>query len=203
MRKNYERYRTGHRKRNKRRSIVSYLVGEMNTVVVSKAVGSIEGKKILELGAGTGRYTKLYYKKNQVKCIDINPHLFDLKDVDIIKGDACHFGEVLEPGETFDYIVSFFMTEYIDEDSIIAILECCSKHLKDDGRVLCTFITNGLLGNFYINGARLKGIRKYKYSHSKITSFAQSAQLVVESISPIKRSIFEMGRLYEFKKNAS
>lgn len=200
MNKNYERYCNVSPKKKKRRSLMSYLVGRVNSIVVSKAVRSIEGKKILELGAGTGRYTRYYYKKNHVKCIDINPHLFTLDDVEIMKGDACRFGELLKPNEKYDYIFSFFMTEYIDEESLEALLQHCSSHLNKDGRLLCTFITKGLIGKLYIFGARLKGIKKYNYSHDKIVAQAHSAGLKEIKHYPIKRFMFEMGRLYELGK---
>ncbi len=65
------------------------------------------------------------------------------------------------------------MTEYVSKTGIEKIINQCAHILKKEGRIIFTFITPGILGLAYIWGAKLKGIRKYCYTHNEIKKFVE------------------------------
>ncbi|OYT42218.1 MAG: hypothetical protein B6U86_00810 [Candidatus Altiarchaeales archaeon ex4484_43] len=156
-----------------KRGLLGSLIGKKSNEIIISMLTRIKGKDILELGCGTGRYTQYLCRDNEVICVDINPHLFKLKDkVRIIKGLAEDI-EKLVGNRKFDYICSFFMTEYVSKTGIEKIINQCAHILKNEGRIIFTFITPGILGLAYIWGAKLKGIRKYCYTHNEIKKFVE------------------------------
>ena len=67
-----------------------------------------------------------------------------------------------------------------------------------DGRVSSfelSFISKGLLGRFYISGAKIKGIKKYCYSKNKIKEIILKTGLELEKSVSVKRMGFELGKI--------
>ena len=58
-----------------------------------------------------------------------------------------------------------------------------------------SFISKGLLGRFYIAGAKIKGIKKYCYSKNKIKEIILKTGLELEKSVSVKRMGFELGKI--------
>jgi predicted TPR repeat methyltransferase len=182
-----------------KKTLLSILIGEKCDKIIGELISGIKNRKILELGCGTGRYTKIYYEDNDIKCIDINPHLFELGNVPVIKGNVTELDNLLGKDERFDYITSFWMSEYLTEKELTQTLTLSAKFLNPNGLIIFTFISNGLIGRLYIAGAKIKGIPKYKYSNDKIYKIAGNAGLEIVKNIPVRRFGFELGKLVVLK----
>ena len=199
MKKNYERYNQFDTGSYEKKTLLSILIGEKCDKIIGEVISGIKNKKILELGCGTGRYTKMCYEDNEIKCIDINPHLFALGNVPVIKGNVTELDNLLSKDERFDYITSFWMSEYLTEKELAQTLTLSGKFLKPNGLIIFTFISNGLIGRLYITGARIKGIAKYKYNNDKIYKIVGNAGLEIVKNIPVRRFGFELGKLVVLK----
>ena len=199
MKKNYERYDQLGWESYEKKSLLSILIGKKCDTIIGEVIVGIKGKKILELGCGTGRYTKIYDKSNAIKCIDINPHLFKLSNVPLIKGNVAELDKLLNNEERFDYITSFWMSEYLNEKEIEQTLTKSRKFLALNGLIIFTFISDGLIGRLYIAGAGIKKIVKYKYSSDKMHKIIGNAGLEIVKNIPVKRFGFELGKLVILK----
>lgn len=199
MKKNYERYNQLDAVSYEKKTLLSILIGEKCDQIIGELISGIKNRKILELGCGTGRYTKIYYEDNDIKCIDINPHLFELGNVPVIKGNVTELDNLLGKDERFDYITSFWMSEYLTEKELTQTLTLSAKFLNPNGLIIFTFISNGLIGRLYIAGAKIKGIPKYKYSNDKIYKIAGNAGLEIVKNIPVRRFGFELGKLVVLK----
>lgn len=199
MEKNYERYSQLDSSSYEKKTLLSILIGKKCDRIIGEVISGIKDKKILELGCGNGRYTKMYDKSNAIKCVDINPHLFKISNVPIIKGNVTELDNLLSKDERFDYITSFWMSEYLNAKEIAQTLTHSRKFLSLNGLVIFTFISNGLIGRLYITGARIKGIKKYKYSSDKIDGILCNARLEIVKNIPVKRFGFELGKIVMLK----
>lgn len=195
MKINYERYFQLDSEAYEKTTLISVLIGKECDKIIFNIVSQLKDKNILELGCGTGRYTKMYFQNNNVKCIDINPHLFTLKNVPIIKGNVTQLNQLLSKEERFDCITSFWMTEYLSQKEITTTLSYCNEFLDKNGVVIISFISKGLLGRFYISGAKIKGIKKYCYSKNKIKEIILKTGLELEKSVSVKRMGFELGKI--------
>lgn len=200
MKKNYERYSEVNAESYQKQTLIGFLFSGKYGPVIADLLSKIKNKKVLELGCGTGRYTKLYYQTNEVTCVDINPHLFALKDVPVIQGNVTELNSLLSKEKMFDIILSFWMTEYLSSSEVKQTLSQGNTFLLPEGNIVFTFISKGLWGRFYIAGAGIKGIRKYCYSNKQIVEISNSSGLVIEKITSIKRLGLEFGKVVVFRK---
>ncbi len=167
------------------------LMGMVTSASAKKAIYPLleqyRGLKILELGCGTGAYTRLYCARNTVTCVDLNPHLFQLKGVPLICGDCRQLGDLLPRQDKYDRILAFFMTEYLAPDEITRLLHTCAARLNPDGEIVFTFIT-GFWGTLYVWGSRIfKATGKHTFSLTQVKTAAQSAGLGISGIRHIGR----------------
>lgn len=198
MKINHERYKDVNAENYEKPTLVSILIGKEGDTKIGNLINEIKNSKILEFGCGTGRFTRLYYKENQVTCVDINTHLFTLKEVPILKADVTKLEGAINTEERFDYILSFWMTEYLDETDLAKTLSSCKKFLDVHGKIIFTFVSKGLWGRLYIAGAKLKGIKKFNYNNDQIKKISTEAGLnQIETIT-IKRFGFEFGKIIVF-----
>ncbi len=198
MKNNFERYRGKRGSYCEQTTLVIYLVGRNADRVISKKLADIENIDVLELGCGSGKFTRLYYRQNRVTAIDINPQLFQpLPGVKVIKGNVADIKALLPSSARFDLVFSAWLTEYLCPADLRATLLGSREHLKKNGTIIFTFVSQDLLGGIYVAGARLKGIQKYNYSLATIKRIAAEAGLVVTGVNPLRRLGF--GRLVTFK----
>lgn len=160
-----------------------------------------KGLKILELGCGTGAYTSLYCARNAVTCVDLNPHLFQLKNVPLICGDCRRLDSLLPRQEKYDRILAFFMTEYLAPDEITRLLQTCAARLNPGGEIVLTFIT-GFWGTLYVWGSRIfKATGKHTFSLTQVKTAARSAGLSIGEIRHIGRFGLDSALLVTFSAN--
>ncbi len=188
MKNNFERYRGQDSYFCEKKTFVSLLVGRRADEIITQKLSSLDHLAVLELGCGSGRFTRCYYKRNHVTCLDINPHLFrPLPGVEIIEGNVVDLDILIPRGARYDLIFSAWLTEYLDRASLFSVLQSCQRLLAAHGKMIFTFINRDCLGSIYIGGARLKGIRKYNYSLPEIASLASQARLRIVEVSSVRR----------------
>jgi cyclopropane fatty-acyl-phospholipid synthase-like methyltransferase len=173
-----------------RKSLLWILTQAQYHQVVFPTLQEIQNESVLELGCGTGRFTKVFYKQNKVVCLDKNPHLFQLKDIPIIKGDATDLDSALND-KKFDRILSFSMTEYLSAIEIQVLFSQVSKHLVSNGTFMCSFVANQGLGSLYVLAARyIRNTTKHSYSLNFLAEAAEKAGMKI-----IKRQNVKLGFL--------
>ncbi|MFA6583651.1 MAG: class I SAM-dependent methyltransferase [Elusimicrobiaceae bacterium] len=151
--------------------------------------------RVLELGCGAGRFTKEICLKNIVKCVDVNPHLFTLDGIPVVKGDCRQLSACLGAAEKFDRILSFFMTEYLTFEENRELVRECRSYLKPDGELVFTFV-NGFWGSLYVWGSRLvKGTGKHTCGLGAVRAIADYSGFDIAEVREIGRFGFRMSAL--------
>jgi SAM-dependent methyltransferase len=146
---------------------MDYLVRIPSDKKLLPIISQIKGKKILDAGPGTGRYTKLLLKDNEVVGIDRNPHLCRLP-IKVHHGDATRFAELVE-AHSFDTVFSTWMTEYLNPQQLNDFFKQARIVLKENGEIVTTIVSKYGFGYLYITAARLlRGISKYNYSKREV-----------------------------------
>lgn len=165
--KAYNRYRNYSEKKYNKKCISYFFMKRQADRVLIPYVKKVKKKKILEVGLGYGYYTKYLVKNcNIVKGFDINPELGKDIGIEILEGQANQLREKIK--EEYDCIMSFFMTEYLNNREMAQFIEQGIQLLSPGGIFVTTFILNKGLGWLYVILARVKGIKKYCYSVEEI-----------------------------------
>lgn len=168
---NYDRYQNYTEKEYNNKNISNFFMKNQADKVLLPYIGNIRGKRILEVGPGYGYYTKYLLKNdNNVRGLDINPELGANIGIEITKGRADQLQDVIH--DKYDRVLSFFMTEYLDETQMSQFMVQSIQRLETGGIYATTVIVNRGLGWLYITLARLKGIKKYCYSYKQIRKMA-------------------------------
>lgn len=169
--KNYERYKSINGKQYEKKGIMHCLCRKPSDKKIFPIINKIKNKEVLEIGLGTGYYTKTFLKnKCKVIGVDINPHLGKELGIKVIKAKADDFSKYLK-NKKFDVVASFWMTEYLDKNQFENFIKESKKVLKKNGKLITTVISNKGLGWLYIFFAKtIKGINKYYYSEKQITN---------------------------------
>jgi ubiquinone/menaquinone biosynthesis C-methylase UbiE len=130
-------------------------------------LSEIKNKKILDVGLGTGYYTRALLENNEVVGLDRNIHLCKLP-VKLYEGDATKMTKLLKD-EKFDIVVSMWMTDYLNPAKLSAFFAESKKVLKPGGKLMTTVISRYGFGFVYITLARkLRNIDKYNYNKTEI-----------------------------------
>ena len=165
---NYERYKNITADAYEKKGIMHYLCQIPSDKKIIPLLSKTENKKILDVGCGSGYYTKFLIEKNKVVGIDQNPHLSRLS-IPLYQGGATELSKIVGD-EKFDIVFSTWMTEYLNPEQLSDFLNEAKKVLNKQGTFISTFISNYCLGYAYVKLANiLKNIDKYCYSKKKIT----------------------------------
>ncbi|MGA2323251.1 MAG: class I SAM-dependent methyltransferase [Sedimentisphaerales bacterium] len=164
---NYDRYKTVTAESLEKKDVMYYLVRILSDRKLIPFISQIKEKKILDVGPGSGRYTKLLLNDNEVVGIDRNPHLCKLP-IKLHEGDATRFAELVE-AHSFDMVFSTWMTEYLNPEQLDDFFKQARFALKENGEIVTTIVSKYGFGYLYITAARLlRGISKYNYSKREI-----------------------------------
>lgn len=170
----YERYEGMTPKQCVKKTLMYYLCRVPANRQLIPAVGRIENKKVLDVGLGSGYYTKLLLDKNTVVGIDQNPHLCELP-ITVHKGDATELSSIVQ-GEKFDVVLSTWMTDYLDPERVQKFFIEAKAVLNENGRLITTFPDTYGVGFFYVKAARvIRGVKKYTYSKKQIIEKLKTA----------------------------
>jgi ubiquinone/menaquinone biosynthesis C-methylase UbiE len=171
---NYERYQTTTAESFDKKCIMDYLARIPSDKKLIPLIGGIKGKKILDVGLGTGRYTRLLLNDNKIVGVDQNPHLCRLP-IKVHQGDATQLAGLVGD-ERFDVVLSTWMTEYLNAQQLQQFFNAARKVLKDDGLLMTTIISKRGLGRLYITAAKMiRGIDKYNYTGKRVTDMLKEA----------------------------
>lgn len=138
-----------------------------------------KGAKVLEIGAGTGRYSitlaKEGYKVTAVELVESNLEVLKknssgVKDVVSYQGDALNLGRFEE--EQFDVTLLFGpMYHLYDKEDVHKAIEEAVRVTKKDGIILVAFLSvYAIMNDNYLNGTLAAGIEEnfdgdYKVRH--------------------------------------
>jgi SAM-dependent methyltransferase len=165
---NYDRYKTTTSQSFEKKGVMDYLVRICSDRILLPLIENIKGKRILDVGPGTGNYTKLLLKNNEVVGIDRNPHLCQLP-IEILQGDATQLVE-LAGMENYDMVFSTWMTEYLNPEQLNVFFQQAKMALNKNGELISTIISKYGFGGLYINAAKMiRGIAKYNYSKKQVS----------------------------------
>jgi SAM-dependent methyltransferase len=172
--KNYERYLKTTAEEYDKKTIMSYFCRIPSDRKIIPMLSDFADKRILDVGLGSGYYTRYLVERNDVVGVDQNPHLCKL-DVPVHKGDAAELS-ALVGGEKFDIVFSVWMTEYLDEEQLDGFFVESKKVLNSGGRLITTVISKYGFGFLYITMAGMvRGIDKYNYQKKKIIAKLKAA----------------------------
>jgi ubiquinone/menaquinone biosynthesis C-methylase UbiE len=85
--KNYDRYKSVTSVAYGKKGIMDYLAKIPSDKKLIPLISQIKDKNILDVGLGTGYYTRFLIEDNEITGIDQNPHLCKLP-IKVYKGDA-------------------------------------------------------------------------------------------------------------------
>lgn len=131
--------------------------------LVRELLGNISGKRILEIGCGTGNYAVEFSKGSELYiCLDISKEMLKLarsktkncNEIHLIRGDG-RFLPIKK--ESIDVIIIITMLEFVDD--IVPVIKESKRVLKENGKLII-----GILNKYslYILFEILKGNRTYK-----------------------------------------
>jgi ubiquinone/menaquinone biosynthesis C-methylase UbiE len=148
----HERYVNWTPEAYEKQGIMTYLCRMPADRKLIPAISQIKGKSILDVGLGTGDYTRLLINDNKIVGVDQNPHLCQL-NVKVLKGDATQLS-ALVGGEKFDVVLSTWMTDYLNGENLQKFFCEAKKVLKEGGRLMTTTIRPNGWGLVYLLLAR-------------------------------------------------
>jgi ubiquinone/menaquinone biosynthesis C-methylase UbiE len=170
----HERYVNWTPEAYEKQGIMTYLCRMPADRKLVPAISQIKGKSILDVGLGTGDYTRLLINDNKIVGVDQNPHLCQL-NVKVLKGDATQLS-VLVGGEKFDVVLSTWMTDYLNGENMQKFFCEAKKVLKEGGRLMTTTIRPNGWGLVYLFLARYwRGTDKYGCAKKRVVEKLKKA----------------------------
>ena len=174
MTKNYDRYLNLTAEEYDKKTLTSYFCKIPSDKKIIPLIRKIADKKILDVGLGTGYYTKTLIENNYVVGVDQNPQLCKLP-ITLYKGDAAELAKLVKD-EKFDIVFSTWMTEYLNEEQLGAFFAESRRVLNDGGKLITTVISRYGFGFGYVRLAKiLRGINKYNYHKKQIAEKLREA----------------------------
>jgi ubiquinone/menaquinone biosynthesis C-methylase UbiE len=171
---NYERYKQETAESYEKKCLMDYLVRIPSDKKLLPIISKIKGKKILDVGPGTGRYTKILLNDNDVIGIDRNPHLCRVP-IKVLSADATQFVGLVGP-QSFDTVFSTWMTEYLNPEQLSVFFQQARIAIKQGGELVTTIVSKHGFGFLYITAAGLlRGVSKYNYSKREVSDKLRDA----------------------------
>jgi SAM-dependent methyltransferase len=175
---NYDRYKSVTAESFDKKGIAHYIMYHLLRIPsdgrIIPLIDGIKGKRVLDVGLGTGQYTRLLLKDNEVVGVDQNPHLCRLP-IKVHQGDAAQLAELVGE-ERFDIVFSTWMTEYLSREQLTAFFKEVRKVLANQGLLITTIISKYGFGFLYVTAAKIiRGIDKYNYTKKEVIDMLKEA----------------------------
>jgi ubiquinone/menaquinone biosynthesis C-methylase UbiE len=171
---NYDRYKEQTAESYEKRCLMDYLVRIPSDKKLVPLISRIKGKKILDVGPGTGRYTSLLLKDNEVVGIDRNPHLCRVP-IKVLQADATQFVGLVG-AQSFDMVFSTWMTEYLNPQQLSTFFHQARIATKHGGQLVTTIVSKCGFGFLYIAAAKMiRGTDKYNYTKKCVADMLKDA----------------------------
>ena len=159
----HERYKSMTANQYDKKTFMYYLCRKPADRNLIPVICNIENKKVLDVGLGTGAYTKLILEKNKVVGVDQNPHLCKLP-IKVLHGDATELSSLVAD-EKFDVVLSTWMTDYLNPEKLKKFFAEAKAVLSEGGKFMATVPNTYGFGLIYVTAARLiRKVNKYTYS---------------------------------------
>lgn len=129
--KNYMRYRVTNEKLYTQHTLSYFLMRKPCDEIIIPRIKQISECDILEVGAGYGYYTSMILDKNNVEVADVNPTLCQHIGCPVYACNATELNDIIK--KRYDYILSFWMTEYLNEEDMRVFLRSAFAILNRGG----------------------------------------------------------------------
>lgn len=170
------------------------LVRRYETNAVLDCIKGVKFKKVLDLGAGAGHYTRLLAKMaDEVHANDLSNEM--LKQIEI-PTKRKYFGDMAEIDikDSFDLITVLGSLEFVNDPEVV--LRKISSWLNPNGHVLLLAPTLSLLSSIYQYYYKRKSIKIRLYSKNALLKHMKSAGFQITHI----RRVFPYNHLILAKK---
>ena len=143
----YSRYQSVTTALYDKKGLSHYLLRVPTSRYILPLVNFVRDKQIVEVGIGTGYYSKFFQKnRNKITGVDVNPHLCP-PEFSVVEASASDFARHITTPH--DMIVSFWMTEYLNREELFSFLrESRSVLAQQSGAIFFTIIGYGIGGWF-------------------------------------------------------
>lgn len=148
-------------------------VRAVESAAVFEALGDVTDRRVLELGAGAGFYTRALLDRGaaSVVAVDLAPGMVAAlpdRRVEGVVGDAATV--VLD--ETFDVVLSAGLLEFVDDPA--AVLANAARHASPGARMVLLVPAKGLVGTLYRAFHRSGGVTVRLFSPADLARLADA-----------------------------
>ena len=181
----HERYETVTSGQYEKKTLMYLLTRITSDRTLRPLIGQIQNCKVLDVGLGTGLYTRTLLEHNcDVTGIDQHPRLCTVP-VTVHQADATELGRAVGE-EKFDVVLSTWMTDYLDCQSLAAFFSQAKAVLKPHGKFITTVIRRYGVGLPYVTAAKLiRGINKYTYKKPQLARMLHAAGFTDINLIPL------------------
>ena len=157
------------------------MIREWEARNLMQLLGSVGGKSVLELGSGTGFYTRrlLELGAKHVWAVDISPRMLEMlprENVTPLLGDAA----TVDPGRKFDLLFSAGMLEFAPDPP--AVLKNEARLANKGAKLVMHLPGNGLAARCYAQFHKRHGVKINLFSRYGLTEVARRVGWNVEII---------------------
>ena len=170
----YDRYTDWTPERYEKQGVMVWLCRKPSDKKILPVLAQLKNKSILDVGLGTGDYTRLFLADNRVVGVDQNPHLCRL-NIKVLKGDATQLSSLVAD-EKFDVVLSTWMTDYFNAENLQKFFNEAKKVLKPGGQLITTTIRFSGLALIYLFLARYwRRADKHGYPKKRVAQMLKNA----------------------------
>ena len=151
---------------------------------------STKGKRVLNLGCGTGRHDLLFTESGyQTTGVDLSSTMIGIAQEQTVENSRFIQGDAREVrlNETFDAVMALFhvMSYQVTNEDLAAVFETASSHLETDG----LFIFDCWYGPGVLTDPPVTRIKRMENDDVRITRLAESTQNANQNLVTVNYEI--------------
>lgn len=151
---------------------------------------SAKGKRVLNLGCGTGRHDLLFTESGyQTTGVDLSSTMIGIAQEQAVENSRFIQGDAREVrlNETFDAVMALFhvMSYQVTNEDLAAVFETASSHLETDG----LFIFDCWYGPGVLTDPPVTRIKRMENDDVRITRLAESTQNANQNLVTVNYEI--------------